>query len=630
MNRDAVRNKYIELLSPARNYNVGVAAVNHGADAVYIGPDRFGARVAAGNSVADIERLVRYAHRYRARVYVTLNTILMDSELEAARKLVYELYNVGADALIVQDMSLLMMDLPPIPLHASTQCDNRTVDKVKFLEQCGFCQVVLARETPLDTMRRIAAGTTVLLEAFVHGALCVSYSGQCYMSQAVKGRSANRGACAQMCRLPYTLTDEQGNVYARDRHLLSLKDFDASHSLCGMIDAGISSFKIEGRLKDEMYVKNITAYYRKKLDDILAADGERRMVSSGKTTFFFTPDPKKTFYRGATDYFLNGRQPDIWQFDTPKSMGEPVGKVCDIWRNALGVDSSATFANGDGICFVDAQGGFVGFRINRVEQNRLIPFCMPENVRLGTLLYRNSDAEFEKLLRGKTAERRIEVKISVTDTPDDVEITMTDEDGIRSRVFLPKSDCQIPKDAVKAERTWREQLSKLGDTVYRATDVDLSGMSELWFLPVSELADARRRLTECHDAQRENIWQRQHVAVPENDTSEKKFETVGDCCGLMPQKMDYRANVANKLAREFYRTHGIRIVEPAFEISKCDNVELMRTKHCIRFAMGWCAKSTKYAGTAPQRLFIRNGQDKFELHFDCRACEMVVKLLIDK
>lgn len=620
-----VRNKYIELLSPAKNCDVGIAAINHGADAVYIGPDRFGARVAAGNSVVDIERLVQYAHRYRARVYVTLNTILMDSELEDARRLVYDLYNAGVDALIVQDMSLLMMDLPPISLHASTQCDNRTVEKVRFLEKCGFEQVVLARETSIETMRQIAANTTVPLEAFIHGALCVSYSGRCYLSQAVKGRSANRGACAQMCRLPYTLVDEQGTVYAKDRHLLSLKDFDASHSLCNMIDAGISSFKIEGRLKDELYVKNITSCYRKQLDAILETDAGRTASSSGKTLFFFTPDPKKTFYRGATDYFLNGRKPDIWQFDTPKSMGEPVGRVRDVWRNALSVDSSVSFANGDGICFVDAQGGFVGFRVNRVEQNRLIPLRMPENLNRGTLLYRNSDVEFEKILRGKTADRRIEVKITVSDTPDGVEIRMTDTDGNSSCVFLLKADLQHSKDAGRAAHTWRDQLSKLGDTVYRAADVDLSGMPRPWFIPVSLLADARRRLTELHDNQRAQYFRRTKVEMPTDVSIEKVFTPSEDTEDLMPRQMDYRANVSNRLSRKFYRLHGIEITEPAFELDRRDDAELMRTKHCIRFAMGWCAKSPKYSCFTPKRLFLRTGQDEFELHFDCRACEMVIK-----
>lgn len=343
-----VRNGRIELLAPARSLDVGVAAINHGADAVYIGADRFGARVAAGNGVGDIERLAVYAHRYGARVYVTLNTVLYDGEVEAARRLVYELYNAGVDALIVQDMSLLMMDLPPIALHASTQCDNRTVEKVRWLERCGFEQVVLARETSVEMMRRIAGETSVALEAFVHGALCVCYSGQCYMSEAVKGRSANRGECAQMCRLPYSLSDDEGRVYARERHLLSLKDFDASRSLKEMIDAGIASFKIEGRLKDESYVKNVTAYYRRRLDAILEGDGERRASSSGRTRFFFEPDTRKTFFRGATEYFLHGRKPDIWQFDTPKSMGEPVGRVRDVWRNALSVEGGRGLRMGTG------------------------------------------------------------------------------------------------------------------------------------------------------------------------------------------------------------------------------------------------------------------------------------------
>ena len=375
-----IKNPKIELLSPAKNLEVGMAAINHGADAVYIGPSQFGARVAAGNSVDDIAQLVQYAHKYRARVYATLNTILRDDELEPARLLVNDLYNIGVDALIVQDMALLQMDLPPIALHASTQCDTRTVEKVKFLEQCGFEQVVLARETSLATMRQMAEQTNVVLEAFVHGALCVSYSGQCYLSEAARGRSANRGACAQMCRLPYDLIDGEGNIIVHKKHLLSLKDFDASRHLQEMIDAGISSFKIEGRLKDIDYVKNITAYYRRQFDAILTGS-PRQASSSGKTTFFFEPNPKKTFYRGATDYFLEGRKRDIWSFDTPKSLGEPIGKVKDIWRNALSINTKSVIANGDGLCFLNKNGEFEGFRVFFVRQ-----FCPLKYARM---LHRN-------------------------------------------------------------------------------------------------------------------------------------------------------------------------------------------------------------------------------------------------
>ena len=430
-----IKNPKIELLSPAKNLEVGIAAINHGADAVYIGPSQFGARVAAGNSIEDIAKLVDYAHKYYARVYVTLNTILKDSELEQARLLVNDLYNIGVDALIVQDMALLQMDLPPIALHASTQCDTRTVEKVKFLEQCGFEQVVLARETSLDTMRQMSEQTNVALEAFVHGALCVSYSGQCYLSEAMRGRSANRGACAQMCRLPYDLLDEEGNILLRKKHLLSLKDFDASRHLQEMINAGISSFKIEGRLKDINYVKNITAYYRRQFDAVLEGS-PRRAASSGKTTFFFEPDPKKTFYRGATDYFLEGRKRDIWSFDTPKSLGEPIGKVKDIWRNALSLNTKSVIANGDGLCYLNKKGEFEGFRVNKVESGRLFPLQMPK-IEKETLVYRNSDVAFERILAGKTAERKIGLHI--------VAAGDSNKTFIQNETIILKRECRSKK-----------------------------------------------------------------------------------------------------------------------------------------------------------------------------------------
>jgi len=354
----------IELLAPAKNAEVGIAAINHGADAVYIGAPKFGARQAVGNSLDDIATLVTYAHRFYARVYVALNTILSDDELSEARSLIYKLYDIGVDALIIQDMGLLELDLPPIPLHASTQCDNRSVDKVKFLEQCGFEQVVLARELSLQQIREIGEKTSVALECFVHGALCVSYSGQCYLSQALRERSANRGACAQMCRLPYTLLDGDEEVLSRNQHLLSLKDFDASAHLLELMEAGVSSFKIEGRLKEANYVKNITAYYRQKIDQLIAGTDCRR-ASSGVTRFFFEPNPQKTFYRGATDYFLRTRTTNITSFETPKSLGEPVGTVREVWRNAFSVNSDKEFANGDGLCCVNTHGDFVGFRVKK-------------------------------------------------------------------------------------------------------------------------------------------------------------------------------------------------------------------------------------------------------------------------
>lgn len=616
-----IKNPKIELLSPAKNLEVGIAAINHGADAVYIGPSQFGARVAAGNSIEDIAKLVDYAHKYYARVYVTLNTILKDSELEQARLLVNDLYNIGVDALIVQDMALLQMDLPPIALHASTQCDTRTVEKVKFLEQCGFEQVVLARETSLATMRQMSEQTNVALEAFVHGALCVSYSGQCYLSEAMRGRSANRGACAQMCRLPYDLLDEDGNTLLHKKHLLSLKDFDASHHLHEMIDAGISCFKIEGRLKDINYVKNITSYYRRKFDAILEGS-PRRASSSGKTTLFFEPNPKKTFYRGATDYFLEGRKRDIWSFDTPKSLGEPIGKVKDIWRNAISMHNSQfTIHNGDGLCFLNKNGEFEGFRVNKVESGRLMPLNMPK-IDKGTLVYRNLDVAFERILAGKTAERKIAIDIKVQALNNKLKIAITDSDNI-STSFETEVSGELANNPDKMLDTWRTQLSKLGGMIFEASQIDLSALDKPYFVPVSQIAEWRRQLVELHEINRSKAYK--HSLIEIKPTAHKYVAT----------ELDYRANVYNSQAKAFYEQHGCIVNQPAFEQQHQPNAELMRTKHCIRYALGWCKKNSQCIMHNVQLketkdmkhavLYLQNGTDRFRLEFDCRNCEMIIK-----
>ncbi|MBO4402073.1 MAG: U32 family peptidase, partial [Bacteroidales bacterium] len=437
--------KNIELLSPAKNLHCGIEAVKHGADAVYIGAPRFGARVAAGNSWEDLEKLVRFAHLYSAKVHVTLNTILTDAELEEARNMAWRCYEMGVDALIIQDMGLLRADLPPIALHASTQADNRMPEKVKFLQEVGFQRVILARELSLSQIKAIRQATEVELEAFVHGALCVSYSGQCYMSYAGCGRSANRGECAQYCRLPYTLRDAEGRVLQQERHLLSLKDMNRSGSLREMIEAGITSFKIEGRLKEADYVKNITLYYRRKLDALLegkpepdgkngadnCSDAVWAKASAGKVTAFFEPHPEKSFNRGFTEYFLHGRRGDEHQWATPKSMGEPLGKVIGVTPKFFQLQTEKTLHNGDGLCFLDERRQLVGFRLNRVEANRLFPLEMPDGLQKGVMLYRNEDRLFSKQLEGETAVRKIAVSLLFGETEKGFSLTMTDEEGCR-------------------------------------------------------------------------------------------------------------------------------------------------------------------------------------------------------
>lgn len=609
--------KNIELLSPAKNLECGLAAINHGADAVYIGPTRFGARAAAGNSLEDIDTLVQYAHKFRVKVLVALNTILTDDQLPEAEKLIWDVYNAGADALIVQDMGILKLNLPPIALHASTQTDNRTVEKVRFLQDVGFSRVVLARELSLNQIKEISSQTNVELEAFVHGALCVSYSGQCYMSQANCGRSANRGQCAQYCRLPYSLLDADGNILVRNKHLLSLKDLDLSEHLEEMMDAGIKSFKIEGRLKDADYVKNITAHYRKKLDAILDGNSKYRRASAGRTSINFEPNPEKSFHRGATDYFLYGRKMDIAQFDTPKSLGEFIGKVTYIGSNFFEVQNGANLNNGDGLCFINKQGDLTGFRVNRVEH--LTPIlskregqvvkCFPADMPrmdIGVMLYRNQDQAFEKILKGNTADRRVGVKVLFKETPTGFSIQLTDEDGI-SGTFEAACEKQPAQKQEAVHDNIRNQLSKLGNTIYEATEIQIE-INAPWFFPTSQLTEWRRKTIEKLDEVRANAYIR-----------EQKPEVKP---AFFPSKqLTYLGNVTNKLAEEFYREHGIEDVQPGFEVKAQEGVPLMFCKHCIKSSMGWCPK-TGFKTTFKEPLFLINNDQKYELTFDCKVCEM--------
>ena len=600
-----VRGSFIELLSPAKNLECGIAAINHGADAVYIGASQFGARAAAGNSVEDIATLVQYAHQFRVKVLVALNTILTDEQLPEAEKLIWEIYNAGADALIIQDMGILKLNLPPIVLHASTQTDNRTVEKVKFLQDVGFSRVVLARELTLGQINEISSNTNIELEAFVHGALCVSYSGQCYMSEANCGRSANRGQCAQYCRLPYQLLDADDNILAKNKHLLSLKDLDQSDSLQEMMEAGVTSFKIEGRLKDVDYVKNITAYYRKKLDAILEASSRYQRASAGRTTFFFEPNPEKSFRRSSTDYFLHGRKPDIIQPDTPKSLGEPIGKVTYIGRNFFEVHNGHLLNNGDGLCFINKQGDLTGFRVNRVERKQIFPAEMPK-ITDGVMLYRNQDQAFEKILKGKTAERKVGVEMLFKETANGFSLKLTDEDRI-STIFETTCDKQSAQKPEAVNDNIKNQLSKLGNTIYEATAIHIE-ISSPWFFPASQLGEWRRQAVEKHDEVRANAYIR-----------ELKREPISTEFPL--KKLSYLGNVTNKLAEEFYHEHGVEEVMPGFELKAEEGVPLMFTKHCIKYSMGWCPKEG-YKATFKEPLFLRNNDQEYKLTFDCKACEM--------
>ena len=608
----------IELLAPAKNADFGIAAIDHGADAVYIGGPSFGARANAGNSLTDIARLADHAHRFNARVLVALNTLLKDEELETARRLAWQCYEAGADALILQDMGLLELDLPPIQLHASTQTDIRTPEKARFLQDVGFSQIVLARELSLAQIRDIAAQTTIPLEFFVHGALCVSYSGLCNLSHATTGRSANRGDCSQACRLPYTLSDAQGGVIAENKHLLSLKDNDQSDNLRALIDAGIRSFKIEGRLKDLSYVKNITAYYRQRLDAELETLAGFRRASSGRTTHHFVPQPEKTFNRGATDYFVNTRHVDVGAFDSPKFTGEPIGTVLRLGRDFADVDTRNTLNNGDGIAYYDAHGELVGLRINRVEKQgagyRLYPALsggrLPDDLAVGTALYRNRDQEFERQLEKTSAERRITLRLRLYETTSGYALSATDDEGIVAQAEI-EHPLDAARDAARAEATLREGLGKLGTTIYCAESIEIDTRGPR-FLPAAVLNGLRRALVDALETARRAAYRRPARAVPLAPPPPYPQETL-----------DYLGNVFNARARAFYEKHGVRVIAPAFECQQeRGEVSLMITKHCLRYSFNLCPKQVK--GLRPDPLVLINGKEKLTLRFDCKPCEMHV------
>ena len=610
----------IELLAPAKNLECGIEAIKHGADAVYIGAPKYGARVAAGNSLDDLRQLAEYAHLFGAKVYVTLNTIIYDDELVEVESLVWQLYRIGIDALIVQDMALLTMKLPPIELHASTQTDNRTPEKVQFLYANGFTQVVLARELSLNDIKAIHRACPVPLEAFVHGALCVSYSGQCYASQACFGRSANRGECAQFCRLPFDLVDADGRIIERGRHLLSLKDMNRSAHLEAMMDAGVRSFKIEGRLKDVTYVKNVTASYRQAIDAILARRPEYKRSSQGVSTYTFTPQLDKSFNRGFTDYFITGERSEVYSFATPKAMGEPVGHVKEVGRGYIAVSSVSTFHNGDGLCFIDDQGQLQGFRVNRVEGTHLYPKDMPRMLRPRTPLFRNYDQEFERLLSRPSAERRIPVDILLRDIAIGFSLTLTDEQGVSVTMNFTRD-----KEPARTEQRAgiETQLSKLGGTIFVARKIDVE-FTDNWFIPSSVVADMRRAAVEelCR-LKSESLKLKVDKVVPpcgEPNSSNRISRLNGN------SQLNYLSNVANHRAAEFYRLRGAEEVAPAYELSAPRRATLMFCRHCLRYAMGWCphrgGKPSPYR--EPYTLVSADGK-RFVLAFDCKECVMQVR-----
>ncbi|WP_412706097.1 putative protease YhbU precursor [Aeromonas rivipollensis] len=608
--QDHTQTNRLELLAPAKNLAYGIEAINHGADAVYMGGPAFGARSAAGNSLEDIEALARHAHRFGAQVFVAFNTLLHDQELEQALRLTHQIYEAGADALIVQDMGLLALDLPPIALHASTQTDNRTPEKVKFLQDVGFSQVVLARELSLEQIREISAATNVQLEFFIHGALCVSYSGQCNISHARTGRSANRGECAQLCRLPCSLQTPGGEVLVENSHLLSLKDMDQSANLEALIAAGIRSFKIEGRLKGLDYVKNVTAWYRQKLDAILERRPDLVASSAGRCSYGFTPDPKKSFNRGSTDYFLHGRQPGIDSTRSPKYVGEPLGRVSRVTRDGIEIDGKpVSLNNGDGLGFFKPGGELVGMRLNKVEGKQLLLSERMPGLKVGTEIFRNHDQAFSKLLEKPSADRRIRVDMRLSECDGGLRLDLADEQGIGATVTLP-CDKQPADNPARALQQARDQLGKLGNTLFVARQIELAFTSPL-FIAASMLNGLRRDGIAALEAARLAAYRRPERRIPLRGAT-------------YPQhRLSYLGNVLNSAAEQFFREHGVGRIAPAFEANKEQGeVVLMTTKHCIRYSQHLCPKEVP--GLKPEPLELKMGKDSFRLRFDCHRCEMQV------
>jgi putative protease len=618
----------LELLSPAKTAEIGREAILHGADAVYIGGPAFGARHNASNTLEDIAALVEFAHRYRARIFVTMNTILHDAELETAEQQIRQLYDAGVDALIVQDMAMFEMDLPPIQLHASTQCDIRTVEKAKFLSQAGFSQLVLARELTIEQIRAIRAEVDTPLEYFIHGALCVAFSGQCYISHADTGRSANRGDCSQACRLPYTLSDGQGRVVAYEKHLLSMKDNDQSRNLEALVDAGIRSFKIEGRYKDMGYVKNITAHYRLLLDEILERRPELARASSGQTQIMFTPDVDKNFHRGHTDYFAQGRQQTIGAFDSPKYVGVELGTVARIGGDNFDLVTHSPMANGDGLNYMHKR-ETVGIQANTVQKIgededgqrwRVFPnegLSTLPGLKVGTVIHRNRDHQWEAALTKKSSERKVRADLRLEDTAQGLRLTVTDEDGITTTTEGALS-LQPAQQADQALAGLRASLSKLGNTMFEAGTIEVA-LSQPWFVPASAINGLRRDAIAAQEAARLAAWQRPERAQP-----------VEPPAAYPETQLSYLANVYNEKARAFYHKHGVQLIAAAYEAhEEPGEVSLMITKHCLRFSFNLCPKQAKgvqgvQGQVRAEPMTLVSGDETYTLKFDCKPCEMHV------
>ena len=605
--------KKIEILAPAKDLIHGMAAINSGADAVYIGAPQFGARSNATNSIEDVAALVQYAHLYHAQVFVVINTILYDNELETCRKMIWELYHIGVDALIVQDMAIMEMDLPPIVLHASTQANNRDADNIKFLKDAGMKRVVLARELNLHQIKEISEASDVELEFFVTGALCVSFSGNCYMSVANGERSANRGSCAQNCRLPYNLIDGHGDTLIKNSHLLSIKDFDVSDQIPNLIEAGICSFKIEGRLKDIVYVKNNVSFLRQKLDAFLEENDNYTKASSGSCTYTFDSALNRTFNRGYTDYFVNERHQSIGSWESPKSKGQYIGKLIKTIGGAYEIENGELLNNGDGLCYINENNEADGIYVNKVENGLAYPNVLKE-LKVGTFIYRNNDAAFIKIVeREDSAVRKISTTLLLTENENGFELIATDEDGYVSTVHLAHAKEQT-KNNLSIEDNIKTQLAKTGFTPYTANEINVM-FTQNWFLPISKINEMRRTVYEQLSAIRlANYKREEHQIVKTNHP-------------FPVNQLDFTYNVSNKMARKFYERHGVTEIEKAFELQwDPGKSRVMTTKYCIKYELEKCPKYHKdtMETKLKEPLVLKQGELEYKLKFNCKPCEMEI------
>ncbi len=602
----------IELLAPAKNLETGMAAINYGADAVYIGAPKFGARAAVGNSLEDIGELIKYAHQYWAKVFITMNTILYDNELKEAEALIHKLYELGADALIIQDMGILEMNLPPIELHASTQTHNFDLEKIQFLEKAGFKRIILARELSLEQIKLIRANTNVDLEYFVNGALCVSLSGQCYFSHAITGRSANRGECSQACRMKYTLEDANSNIIVKDKHLLSLKDLNLSNEIKDIVDAGICSLKIEGRLKDISYIKNITSYYNQKLNQVIDKNTRLERASSGHTAINFKADPERTFNRGFTSYFFNGRVPKIANFDSPKALGKEIGKIIGVKKDHFLIRSKYPIHNGDGLCFFNKNKVLKGIQVNNVNGDKIYP----NDISLicdGATVYRNNDHQFAKALKQDQNIRRISIDIRFEQINKQYVLSITDEDGNSISNSLNES-FEVAQNEDMAKSNIKKQLSKLGDSIYELNSIHFNSV-EVPFIQAKHLNELRRNsLSELTQLR---IKSAEKASIPL--ISHPKY---------FSSNMTYMSNVSNYKAADFYRKCGVNDIKKAFELqTNFDGKTLMITKHCLRYEFDKCPKLMQNNKVKAEPLYLTDNNRKYKLEFNCQRCEMKLILM---